>query len=197
MFDVNLKSSVAVLQAMADWDGVDISSESHIVQIMRNTCEAAAVFARHAYLLADRYFLTIPALRILNEYNRISDYRIDLITKAKKNISAYEEPKRSKHRRGRPRRKGNSIKISSLFESRKKQFRKTTAMMNGKMTEVNYYKIDLLWGQGLYQKLRFVLVNYGDTSGILVSTDLTLDPVAVIEAYSKRFRCESLYRELK
>ena len=174
------------LQAMAEWDGVDISPESHIVQIMRNTCEAAAVLARHAYLLADRYFLTIPALRILNEYNRKSPYRIDLITKAKKNIIAYEEPKKSTRNRGRPRLKGSSIKISTLFESRKKQFRKTTAMMYGKLTEVKYYKTDLLWGQGLYQKLRFVLVRYGDTTGILVSTDLTLDPKTIIESYSRR-----------
>ena len=141
--------------------------------------------------------LTIPALRILNEYNRTSPSRIDLITKAKKNITAYEEPKRTNHKRGRPRLKGNRIKLNSFFESRKKQFRTAAAMMYGKMTEVKYYKIDLLWGQGLYQKLRFVLVWYGDTSGILVSTDLTLEPVTIIEAYSKRFRCESLYRELK
>ena len=104
------------LQAMAEWGGVDISSESHIVQIMHNTCEAATAFARHAYLLADRYFLTIPALRILNEYNRTSPSRIDLITKAKKNITAYEEPKRTNHKRGRPRLKGNRIKLNSFFE---------------------------------------------------------------------------------
>ena len=187
------------LQAMADWEGIDISSESHIVQIMNNACEAAEVFRKNVYLLADRYFLTVPALRVLNAFSEVSGFKIDLITKAKKNIVAYEEPKKPHgKRRGRPKRKGNCVKLSSYFKTRSRQFRKTTVFMYGKMTEVSYYKVDLLWGQGLYQKLRFVLVKYdGGIPGILVSTDLNLEPVKIIEAYAKRFRCEHLYRELK
>ena len=184
------------LQALAEWNGSDVSSESHIVQIMRNACEAVAVFGRDSYLLADRYFLAIPALRVLNAFNSHSPFHIDLITKAKKNITAYEEPK-VKNKRGRPRLKGKTVKLSGFFETRKRQFRKAKVLMYGKMTEVKYYKVDLLWGQGLYQKLRFVLVKYGDIPGILVSTDLSLSPVLIIEAYAKRFRCEHLYRELK
>lgn len=184
------------LQAMASWDGVDISSESHIVQMMRNACEAVSSFRHNVYLLADRYFLTTAALNVLNTFNAISEYRIDLITKAKKNITAYEEPVNIR-RRGRPRLKGNTVKLNGLFESRKDLFVKTEVLMYGKMSELSYYCIDLLWGQGLYQKLRFVLVNYGNIPGILVSTDLSLSPEDIIAAYAKRFRCEHLYRSLK
>ena len=187
------------LQAMADWKEVDISSESHIVQIMNNACEAAEIFRNNVYLLADRYFLTVPALRVLNTFCEVSGFKIDLITKAKKNITAYEEPKNSPgKRRGRPCRKGARVKLSDCFKTRNRQFRKASVLMYGKMTEVRYYKTDLLWGQGLYQKLRFVLVKYdGGIPGILVSTDLNLEPVKIIEAYATRFRCEHLYRELK
>lgn len=184
------------LQAMASWEGVDISAESHIVQMMRNACEAVPSFRHDAYLLADRYFLTTTALGVLNAFNAVSEYRIDLITKAKKNITAYEEPVNIK-RRGRPRLKGDTVKLSGLFESRKDQFSSTAVHMYGKPTEVKYYMTDLLWGQGLYQKLRFVLVLYDGIPGILVSTDLTLNPEAIIAAYAKRFRCEHLYRSLK
>lgn len=184
------------LQAMASWEGVDISAESHIVQMMRNVCEAVPSFGHDAYLLADRYFLTTTALGVLNAFNAISEYRIDLITKAKKNITAYEEPVNIK-RRGRPRLKGETVKLSGLFESRKDEFSSTAVHMYGKPTEVKYYMTDLLWGQGLYQKLRFVLVYYGDIPSILVSTDLSLNPEVIIAAYAKRFRCEHLYRSLK
>lgn len=184
------------LQAMASWEGADVSAESHIVQMMRNACEAVLSFRHDVYLLADRYFLTTTALGILNAFNAISEYRIDLITKAKKNVTAYEEPVNIK-RRGRPRLKGESVKLSGLFESRKHLFIKSEVLMYGKMSEVSYYCIDLLWGKGLYQKLRFVLVMYGDIPGILASTDLNLSPEDIIAAYAKRFRCEHLYRSLK
>ena len=187
------------IQAMADWEGVDVSAESHIVQIMKNACEAVEVFRKNVYLLADRYFLTVPALQVLNAFCDVSGFKIDLITKAKKNIVAYEEPKKPPgKRRGRPTLKGARVKLNDYFEEKSDQFIKTTAFMYGKMTEVEYYKVDLLWGQGLYQKLRFVLIKYDNgTPGILVSTDLNLEPLQIIEAYAKRFRCESLYRELK
>jgi len=50
-----------------------------------------------------------------------------------------------------------------------------------KLQEVKYHSLDLLWGQGLYQKLRFVLVSYNKTQSILVSTDLKLSPKEIIK----------------
>ena len=44
--------------------------------------------------------------------------------------------------------------------------------------------MDLLWGQKLYQKLRFVLVEYDGQRSILVSTDLTPTAVQIIEIYT-------------
>ena len=55
--------------------------------------------------------------------------------------------------------------------------------------------MDLLWGQKLYQKLRFVLVEYDGQRSILVSTDLTLTAVQIIELYSRRFCIEKLSRD--
>ncbi len=52
--------------------------------------------------------------------------------------------------------------------------------MYGCMENVRYYSIDLLWGQKLYQELRFVLVEYNGKKSILASTSLTLSPLAVI-----------------
>ena len=62
---------------------------------------------------------------------------------------------------------------------------------------IRYYCIDLLWGQKLYQELRFVLVEMDGIQSILASTSLALEPLSVIRLYSYRFRIECTFRELK
>ena len=62
---------------------------------------------------------------------------------------------------------------------------------------IRYYSIDLLWGQRLYQELRFVLVEMDGIQSILASTSLALEPLAIIRLYSYRFRTECSFRELK
>ena len=66
-----------------------------------------------------------------------------------------------------------------------------------KRESIRYYCIDLLWGQKLYQELRFVLVEMNGIRSILASTSLALDPLSVIRLYSYRFRIECTFRELK
>ncbi len=60
-----------------------------------------------------------------------------------------------------------------------------------------HYCIDLLWGQKLYQELRFVLVEMNGIQSILAGTSLALDPLSGIRLYSYRFRIECTFRELK
>ena len=69
--------------------------------------------------------------------------------------------------------------------------------MYGDIREVEYYCIDLLWGNRLYRKLRFVLTKYNGMQSILVSTDLTLSPTKVIEIYAKRDKIERFFRVFK
>ena len=45
--------------------------------------------------------------------------------------------------------------------------------------------------------LRFVLVEYGDKQAVLVSTDLLLEPLAIIRLYGRRFCIETMFRELQ
>ena len=68
----------------------------------------------------------------------------------------------------------------------------------GKDQSISFFCIDLLWGKGLYQPLRFVLTRFADGGkSILVSTDLTLTPEQVIKLYCRRFKIECAFRELK
>ena len=102
-----------------------------------------------------------------------------------------------KNKRGRPRKKGAVVKPFELFVGAKEQFSTTEVCLYGKMEQVRYYCVDLLWGRKLYKMLRFVLVEYGNTRAILVSTDLLLQPLDIIKLYGRRFCIETMFREMK
>lgn len=69
--------------------------------------------------------------------------------------------------------------------------------MYGGNKEARYQSWIYLWGQKLYQPLRFVLVEYEAKQVILVSTDLTMSAEDIIIAYACRFKIETMFREFK
>lgn len=186
------------LQSAAAWEGNTISTESHVVQMIENGYEAAKTFGKSIFLL-DRYFLTVPALRKLNQLNAGTEgKRLELVTKAKRNCIAYEEPVVEPiKKRGRPKKKGDTVHLWKQFTEAPDSFTETFVYIYGRNQAVRYKHMDLLRGQKLYQKLRFVLVEYDGQRSILVSTDLTLTAVQIIELYSKRFCIENCFREMK
>ena len=79
------------LRAVSSWDGSGISPDSHVVQMVRHSCAVAKVIGT-AYLLLDRYFLSVPALKELKAHNDADDTpRVDIITKAKSNCQSKEQ----------------------------------------------------------------------------------------------------------
>lgn len=86
---VNIQDGI---RSAAGWDGSNISEENHILQMIRNGVEAAKTFGK-SVLLLDRYFLSVPALQLLNKLNVDSEEElVTIVTKAKKNCTAYKPP---------------------------------------------------------------------------------------------------------
>ena len=201
-FCLPLKMRIHVgLKEAASWKGSDISSKSSIIQMIDDAYESTRTLGP-AILLLDRYFLSVSALKRMAEHNRAAasdpsagTEQLSIVTKAKINARAYEKPDNSIKRRGRPRKKGNQVKLQPLFTTG--TFTQTEAVLYGKKETVEYLCRDLLWGPGLYRELRFVLTKCNGMQSILVSTDLSLDAVTIIELYAHRFKIESLFREFK
>lgn len=184
------------LQDTFGWEASTVSCASHVVQMVEDAYLAAKTFG-NSILLLDRYFLSVPALKRLQELTSEETVHMEIVTKAKCNCTAFEKPAPRKSGRGRPPKKGKAVRLKALFESRKEQFRETELVLYGKKEKLRYYSIDLLWGQKLYRELRFVLVEYNGTQSILAGTCLELDPLSMIRLYSFRFRIECTFRELK
>jgi len=191
-----------------EWLGSEFKGDSHVTRLVREACHAAEILGKSCELLMDRAFLSVPALKTITEETtkaKVSQPLVTLITKAKKAAVAYEQPEQKRDangeiipHRGRPAKKGKKIEINKLFTSRAKEFIPAKVEMYGKTEPVKYLCTDLLWGEGLYQLVRFVLVitdNY--VHSIFVCTDTMLNPLIIISLYSWRFSIESCFKTFK
>ena len=183
------------LSDTATWDNSTYSGESHVLQMIGAACDLTKKFGP-AVCALDRYFLSRPALERLAERRR-EGVQLDLVTRAKGNCIAYYPPDIPKERhRGRPRKRGAAVKLAELFDD-EKAFTSTQMNIYGSKETISYLCVDLLWGQKLYQKLRFVLVKSSKGKAIFVSTDLSLSPEAIIRIYARRFKIEVSFKVLK
>ena len=185
------------LRETADWEEPEEAGASHVARLVSEACCCAAVFGS-AFLLLDRLYPSVEALLIINAYNAAHSCRVDMVSRMKRNAIAWTEaPQRRPGQPGRSRKKGDKVKLWELFETKQAEFQKETLKINGKDRMTQLFSVDLLWGKGLYQKLRFVLVREGESRFLLVSTDLSLSATDIARLYLCRSGVERMFREMK
>ena len=166
-----------------------------MVQMLRDGFRAARYIGMSLFVL-DRYFLTKPMLMEWEACSAQTPGLLHVITRAKKNCTAYEGPEPYKGRGRRPVH-GPSVHLQDLFVTDSQSFQSARLRIYGAMKDVRFLSRTYLWGQGLYQPLQFVLVEYGQAQAILVCTDLSMAAGDIIEAYACRFKIEAMFREMK
>jgi len=175
------------------WVKSEYAEDTHVTRLVREACKTASILKKQAFLIMDRYFLSVPALQtIAEEARKTGASYITLIVPAKGDPAVFEPPVRN--RKGRPQLKGKKLHLKEMFETRASQFTEVSLCLYGKTQKVRYLCLDMLWGEQLYQKLRFVLVRYDCKDSILVCTDLSVLPTRIIELYSYRFKIEATFR---
>ena len=153
------------------WDAADsaLESESHVVRVIREACACAKKLGK-SILLLDAYYLSVPALGALAEESKNAGRELlSLVVRAKKNATAYELPER-KPGRGRPPKKGKTVKLMGLWASSQHSLEQATVTIYGKEEKVSFMSRDLLWGIKHYQMLRFVIASVGGAKPIILAT---------------------------
>ena len=141
-----------------------------------------------AYLLADSYYCKGD---LAKQFKRKG---IELITRVRKNAVAYF-PVTVYQGKGRPRIYGRKVKLWDFFTELSSTAE--ISVYGEAKTIITYGIYDLIWKS--YRGLvRFCLVNH-PTRGktIFMTTDLSLTAEQIVVSYSKRFKIEYSFKELK
>lgn len=120
---------------------------------------------------------------------------IEIITRLRKDGVGWEDPP-PYCGRGRPPKQGRKWVLAELVCSC--PLTRITVELYGKRTEVGVVVRDL-WLRNLTRKVRVVAVvsRRGGKPVLLLSTDMTLEAVQIIELYGARFTIEIAIRDLK
>lgn len=122
-----------------------------------------------------------------------------LITRVKTNAVAYRCPTEPKadapRKRGRPKTYGEKIPLISLLDDDDAFHQARSPIYGERNVTLRYRVADLLW-RPVGILVRFVIVRHPTRGSIfLMSTDLNLSPLEIIEIYSLRFKIEVSFKQ--
>jgi hypothetical protein len=164
---------------MSFWD----AAIAAILEVTRCLGEASV------RVVADAYYSKAPLL------NGLLARGIHVISRLRKDAVGWDDPEpRPPGTRGRKPRHGRKGSLASLLSEQTPTRERLT--LYGKLTAVVFVVRDV-WLRDVAQKVRVVVLEGAKEPCILVSTDLTLSALQIIELYGARFSIELTIRDLK
>jgi len=142
------------------------------------------------YMVADTYYAAANIIRPLLKAGQ------HLVAAVRSNAVAYEAaPVPTTPQRGRPRVYGAKIKLKTLFNEPAAFISAPSPIYGEKNVVLRYRLIDLCW-RPIGCLVRFVLVIHPDRGRkILLSTDLSLAALQIIELFGVRFKIEVSFKQ--
>lgn len=142
------------------------------------------------YVVADAYYASQKIARPLLE---TGDH---LVSRLRTNAVGYWPAKPPKiKRRGRPRKYGKKVKLRTLFLLTKDTTQAISTVYGDHQVPITYRCVNLLW-KPIGTLVRVVAVHHPTRGKILlISTDLTLDPLVILKLYSFRFKIEVSFKQ--
>lgn len=140
-------------------------------------------------VVADAFYSKAPFL------NGLRARGIDVISRLRKDAVGWDDPEpQPPSKRGRKPRYGRQWPLASLLTAEPPTRERLT--LYGKLTEVVFVVRDV-WLREVAQKVRVVVLEGAKEPILLVSTDLALSALQIIELYGARFSIELTIRDLK
>lgn len=166
--------------------------EPRTTAIVTLAARIAQALGSSAYLVLDAFFAVGPVFQVAAQASTLH-----ILTRAKRNVVAYEHPARPQERPpGRPRQYGTKRKLNALFDEWASAFQTAQAVVYGEAETVRYLTLNLIW-KPIARTLRFILVESSRGRIILMTSDLDLDPLVAIGLYARRVRIETLFDAIK
>lgn len=182
------------LELFEESDGEPLAKTVRIVQMAR---EAVGHIGEAAYLVLDAYFSVGSVFNAAAEELRGMRNPIHILTRAKKNVTAYlPAPKKQKGKRGPQKQYGKKLKLMKLFDSQPHHFQTDEVTLYGKQEKVRCLVLNLLW-KPVKGEIRFILVESSRGRIVLMTSDLDMDPLLALELYGRRVAIEVLFDTLK
>ena len=164
--------------------------KSQIVKLAEMFLEVAEISKRGGLLVADAYYAARTVIRPLlaNDHH--------LISRVRRTAVAYEPAAASTvKRRGRPRKYGRRVYLRDLFMGWRTATSAPSPVYGEEHIRIEFRCVDRLW-RPVGVLVRFVLVKHPVRGNIiLLCTDTSLDPLAIIRLYGLRFKIEVSFKQ--